>query len=184
MQCSILKPSYEFHFEGLSNFNAAVEGLVQIQYVDPRIHIWITNLVLNLCMKYMVHVSTTMWITKNQPSNSTSCSDNAIRLLILVARIWYWGLQVTSSFLVWGCVLKGCSERGIFWRAKLHLKGIEDFNLQHCSNDTLGNLPSFFSFKPNGNIIWDKDKAYSIFHHSTKCWRLILNQLNGIESWW
>jgi hypothetical protein len=37
----------------------------------------------------------------------------------------YWGLQVTSSFSICGCVLKGCFERGIFWRAKSRLKGIE-----------------------------------------------------------
>jgi hypothetical protein len=36
-QCSRLKPSYEFHFEGLSNFKSSVEGLVQIQDVNPRI---------------------------------------------------------------------------------------------------------------------------------------------------
>ena len=29
-QCSRLKPSYGFHFEGLSNFSPSVEGLVQI----------------------------------------------------------------------------------------------------------------------------------------------------------
>ena len=34
-QCSRLKPSYEFHFEGVSNFNASVEGLVQMQDVNP-----------------------------------------------------------------------------------------------------------------------------------------------------
>ena len=32
-----LKPSYEFHFEGLSNFSSLVEGLVQIQDVNSRI---------------------------------------------------------------------------------------------------------------------------------------------------
>ena len=37
-RCSRLKPLYEFHFEGLSNFSAsAVEGPVQIQVVNPRI---------------------------------------------------------------------------------------------------------------------------------------------------
>ena len=36
-QCSRLKPSYEFHFEGLSNFSSSIEGLVQIQDVDLRI---------------------------------------------------------------------------------------------------------------------------------------------------
>ena len=38
-----------------------------------------------------------------------------------------------SSFSIRGCVLKGCFEKGrIFWRAKSRLKGIEDFNLEHC----------------------------------------------------
>jgi hypothetical protein len=31
------KPSYEFHFEGLSHFSLSDEGLVQIQDVNPRI---------------------------------------------------------------------------------------------------------------------------------------------------
>ena len=75
----------------------------------------------------MVHVFSTMWSMKNQPSNSISCSDNALRLLVLVAGILYWGLQMKSSFSIWGCILKGCFERGIFWRAKLRLKGIEDW---------------------------------------------------------
>ena len=83
-------------------------------------------------MSYMIHVCNTMWRFKNQPSNSTSCSDNALHLLILVAGRLYWGLQLTSSFPIWGCILKGCFERYIFWRAKSRLKGIEDFNLEHC----------------------------------------------------
>ena len=36
-QCSRLNPSYEFHFEELSNLSPLVERLVQIQYVNPRI---------------------------------------------------------------------------------------------------------------------------------------------------
>ena len=36
-----------------------------------------------------------------------------------------------SSFSIWGCILQGYFERGIFWRAKSSLKGIEDFNLEH-----------------------------------------------------
>ena len=36
-QCSRSKLSCEFHFEGLSNFNASIEGYVQIQNVNPRI---------------------------------------------------------------------------------------------------------------------------------------------------
>jgi len=65
----------------------------------------------------MLHVLGTMWRIKNQPSNSNSCSNNALRLLILVAGRLYWRLQVASSFSIWGCVLKGCFERGIIWRA-------------------------------------------------------------------
>ena len=74
-------------------------------------------------MNYVVHVSSTMWEIKNQPSNSTSFSDNALHLLLLVAGILYRGLQVTSSFAIWGCFLKGCFERGIFWRATLYFEG-------------------------------------------------------------
>ena len=77
----------------------------------------------------MVHVSSTMWRIKNQPSNSTSCSDNALSLLVLVVGWLYWELQVTSSFSTWGCVLKGCFARDMFWRAESRLKGIEDFDL-------------------------------------------------------
>ena len=36
-----------------------------------------------------------------------------------------------SSYSIWGCVLKGCFERGIFWRAKSRLKGIKDLKLEH-----------------------------------------------------
>jgi hypothetical protein len=37
-QCSRVKPSYKFHFEGLSNFSPLlVEELVSIRDVNPRI---------------------------------------------------------------------------------------------------------------------------------------------------
>ena len=55
-----------------------------------------------------------------------------LHLLIIVVGKSYWGLQMTSSFPIWGCIMKGCIERGIFWRAKSRLKGIEDFNIEHC----------------------------------------------------
>ena len=80
-------------------------------------------------MHSMVDVFSTLWRIKNEPSNSTSCSDNVLCLLVLVACRLYWGLQVMFAF----SVLKGCLERGIFWRAKSRLKSIEDFNLEHCS---------------------------------------------------
>ena len=40
-------------------------------------------------MNYMVHVSSTMWRIKHQPSNSISCSDNALCLLVLVVVVQY-----------------------------------------------------------------------------------------------
>ena len=46
---------------------------------------------------WYIHISNPMWRIKNQPSNSTSCSDNALCLLVLVVGRLYWGLQVTSS---------------------------------------------------------------------------------------
>ena len=89
----------------------------------------------------MVHNSNTMWRMNNRPSNSTSGSDNALRLLLLVTGKFYWGLQVTSSFSIRGCILKGCFERGIFCLTNSCLKGIEDFNLEHCLHSTWTLLP-------------------------------------------
>ena len=58
-----------------------------------------TKPILNLCMNHMGHASNTMGGINNQPSNSTSCSDNTLRSwLVLVAGGLYWELQVTSSF--------------------------------------------------------------------------------------
>ena len=57
----------------------------------------------------------------------------ALRLLVLVAGRLYWGLQVMSSFSMPGCVLKGHFERGVFWRPKSCLKGIEGFNVEHLT---------------------------------------------------
>ena len=110
-QCSRLKPSYEFHFWRalkFQPFNWRVGSNPRRQ--SKNLEKEIQNSYYNLCMNYMVHVSSTMWKKiKNQPSNSTSCSDNALaRLLVLVVG------QVTSSFSIWCCVLKGCFERGIF----------------------------------------------------------------------
>ena len=123
-------PHMSFILKGYQISTFSVERLVHIQDVNPRTHKWNRKLILNLCMNYMVHVSSTMWRIKNQPSNSISCSDNAPRLLILVACILCRGLhQLTSSFSNWGCVSKGCFERGV--RTKSRLKSIEDFNLEH-----------------------------------------------------
>ena len=82
-------------------------------------------------LQYMVHVSSTMWRIKNQPSSSTSCSDNVLRLLVLVTSILYWGLQVTSSFSIWGWVFEGLFwERYILKGQIAFERGIEDFNLE------------------------------------------------------
>ena len=72
----------------------------------------------------MVHVSSTMWRIKNQPSNSTSCSDNALHLLVLVTCNLYWGLQVTSSFSIWGCILKGQITFEGHWRHQSWTLGV------------------------------------------------------------
>ena len=129
IQSSRLKPSYEFHFEGLSNFSLSVEESINPRRQFKNIEM-IRKLVSNFCRNYMVYVYSTIWRDKNQPSNITSCSDNSLHLLVHVVSRLYWGLQVMPSFSNLGCVLKGCFERGVFWRAKSHLKGIEDFKLE------------------------------------------------------
>ena len=66
-------------------------------------------------MNYMVHVSSTLWRIKNQPSNYTSCSDQCPTL---VGSCGGQIILMTSSDVfisIWGCVLKGCFERGMFW---------------------------------------------------------------------
>ena len=78
-QCSRLKPSYEFHFEGLSNFSPSVEVLVQIQkYIEMKCktHIKLAHELYDTFFLYNVKI-------KNQASNSTSCSDSAPCLLVL-----------------------------------------------------------------------------------------------------
>ena len=80
----------------------------------------------------MVHVLSTMWRIKNEPSNCTSCSHNVLRLLVLVAGRLHWGPSSNVS--------KGCFERGIFWRAKSRLKGIDDSNLEHWPHSLISLL--------------------------------------------
>ena len=74
----------------------------------------------NLCMTNMVHILSSMWRIKNRPYNSTSCSDDALHLLVFVACRLYWGLQVTSSFPIRGCVA--------FWRVVLREVYFEGLN--------------------------------------------------------
>jgi hypothetical protein len=106
-QCSRLKSSYEFQFEGLSNFSPLVEGLVKIQNVNSK----------NMKMNNKIHIKFVHELhgtcfqdnEKNQESTiyPTCCSDNVLCLLILVTCRLYRGLQLTSSFSIWSCVLKG-----------------------------------------------------------------------------
>ena len=129
------------------HFSPSIEGFSWRIGSNPRCHSknreMKYNTHINLCINYMVHVFSAMWRIKNQSSNFISWNDNAVRLLVLVTGILYGGLQMTSSFSIWGCVLKGCFERGIFWRAKSRLKGIEDFNLEQ-----------WYWCKGTGGIYW------------------------------
>ena len=68
----------------------------------------------NIEMKYKNHIKL-MHRIKNQSSNSTSCSDDALRLSVLVVGRLYWGLQVTSSF----CNL-GLRFEGLFWKRYIY----------------------------------------------------------------
>ena len=76
----------QIHFEVLLNLNPSVEGLVLIQDINPRIHKWNIKIILSFCMNNMAYVSSTIWRIKNQPYNSTSCSDNALHFWVLVTR--------------------------------------------------------------------------------------------------
>ena len=119
MQCSRLKPSYEFHFEGLSNFNSSIKGLVRIQDVNLRILKWNTKLILNLCNNYI-------WYTL-----PIQCEESRINhltpLLIMTVPYACW-------FLWWANILRtscdaivfnlGLSLEGLFWKTYyIHLKG-------------------------------------------------------------
>ena len=61
---------------------------------------------------------------KNQPSNSTSYSDNALRLLVYVAckyiEDFKWRLHFQSGVAFWRVILREV----YFWRPKSRLKGI------------------------------------------------------------
>ena len=117
VQCSRWKLSYEFHFEGLSNFSSSVEGRAQIQDVNLKIKKWNTKLILNLCMNHMVHVSNTMWRIKNQLSNSTSCSDNALQVLWeYYIEDFMWCLHFQFGVAFWRVVLKGQITFEGHWR--------------------------------------------------------------------
>ena len=75
---SRLKPSYEFHFEGLSNYSSSVEGLVQIQDASARIYIAMNYKTLVQIVHDLdgnLHVFNTMWRNRNETSDSTPGSS-------------------------------------------------------------------------------------------------------------
>ena len=135
-----MQPSYEFHFEGLSNFSSSVEELVQIEDVNPRIYInEIQNSYQTCAWITWIHVSNTMW---------RNLGIKHLALLLVVtepsARWFLWRTDCTEDFkwrlhfAIWGCVLKGLFWEGYyiyFERPKSRLKGIEGFNLEHCRLD-------------------------------------------------
>ena len=70
-------------------------------------------------MIYTIHVYGTMWRIKNQPSNSISCSDNALRLLILVTGK-LWELQGCLHFQI-GVALGRAILREAYYEGPNHV---------------------------------------------------------------
>ena len=67
-------------------------------------------------MNDMIYVSSTMWRIKNQPSNSTSCNDNTLRLLVLVVGRYIENFTCHLHFNL------GLRFEGLFWERYI-LKG-------------------------------------------------------------
>jgi hypothetical protein len=82
-----------------------------------------TKLILNLCMNYMVHVSSTIWKIRNRSSNSISCSDNALSLWFLWRAYnvedFKWRLHFQIGVAFWRVVLREVYFEGpnYVWRA-------------------------------------------------------------------
>ena len=114
------------------------------------------------------------WRMKNRPSNSTACSDSAQALVRSCGgqiRL-RTSSDVFVSFSIWGCVLTGCVERGMFWRAKPRLKGIGDFNLERCfqlihrSRKKIGwHHPFLHNVSPCGSNYSPVQRCVEIFEH-------------------
>ena len=85
-------------------------------------------------MNYMVHVFSSMWRIKNQPSNPNSCSDNALCWLVgsCVGQSMLRTLSDVFNFDL-GLCFEGVVLREICFEGPHCVwKGIEDFNLEHC----------------------------------------------------
>ena len=70
-------------------------------------------------MNYVIHVTSTVWRIKNQASNSTSCIDNALRLLGLVLGDYIedfeWCLHFQFGVVFWRVVVREVDFEG-HWR--------------------------------------------------------------------
>ena len=106
-QCPRLKPSYDFHFVGSRISAFQLKGLFKSKTPIQEYRNEIRNSYQTCAriMWYMFQVQCEE-SRSNHLSHSTSCIDNALCLLVLVLGRVYWGLQVTSSFSIWNCVLR------------------------------------------------------------------------------
>ena len=88
------------------------------------------KLILNLCRNYVVHVLSTMWRIKNQPSNCTSWSDNALRLLVVVAGRVYISRTSSDIFILnLGLRLKGCFLREVYFEGPNCIWSLQSWKL-------------------------------------------------------
>ena len=113
-QCSRLKPSYEVHFQELwrrQSKNIKMKHKTQM-------------VIQNLCMNYKVYVSNTIWRIKNEPFNSTSCSDNTLRFHIFVWTVLEGQnmLRISSDVFIFNLGLPA------FWRVVLRKVCFEGLN--------------------------------------------------------
>ena len=108
----------------------------------------IKKVIANLCIVYMVHVFSTMWCIKNEPSNSTSCIDNVLRLLVLVAGRLYWELKVTSSFSIWGCIWR-VVLRDVYFEGPNRVWRALKTSILNTGDEWLAMMPSGLRFKPH-----------------------------------
>ena len=87
------------------------------RFKNIETNFFLKNIILNLCMIYMVHVFSTMWRIKNQPSNSTSCSDNALRFVSSCGGLSMF--RTSSDVFIFNM---GLRFKGLFWERYI-LKG-------------------------------------------------------------
>jgi hypothetical protein len=113
--------------EGLSNFSPSVERLIQSQDVNQELNLYQT------CAWIMWY----MFLVQCEESRINHLTPLLVETMPYACWLWWWAyciedfkwrLHVQSKVAFWRVFW----ERGIFWRATSRLKGIEDFNLEHC----------------------------------------------------